>query len=70
MWGDGASDLWGHVEGEDAARLKAIRERLRGKSARLDDDETNDYIDRLDAAHSLESDDALNVVTVELPRPY
>jgi hypothetical protein len=70
MWGEGASDLWGHLEGEDAARLKAIRERLRGKSARLDDDETNDYIDRLDAALSLQSDDVPNLVTVEPPRPY
>jgi hypothetical protein len=70
MWGEGASDLWGHLEGEDAARLKAIRERVRGKSARLNDDETDDYIDRLDAVHSLQSDQLLNLVTVELPRPY
>jgi hypothetical protein len=70
MWGEGASDLWGHLEGEDAARLKAIRERLRGKSARLNDDGMDDYIDRLDAAHSLQSDDVPNLVTVEPPRPY
>jgi hypothetical protein len=44
MWGEGASDLWGHLEGEDAVRLKAIRERLGGKSARLDDGTSN--IDR------------------------
>jgi hypothetical protein len=70
MWGEGASDLWGHLEGEDAARLKAIRERVREKSARLNDDETGDYIYRLDAAQSLQSDDVPNLVTVELPRPY
>jgi hypothetical protein len=70
MWGEGASDLWGHLESEDVARLKAIRERVRWKSARLNDDETDDYLDRLDAAHSLQSDDVRNLVTVELPRPY
>jgi hypothetical protein len=70
MWSEGASDLWGHLEGEDAARLKAIRERVRGKSAGLHDDETIDYVDRLDAAHSLQSDHVPNLVTVELPRPY
>ena len=69
MWGEEASDLWGHLEGEDAVRLKAIRERLGGKSARLDDGETS-YIDRLDAAHSLQSDDVPDLVTVEFPRPY
>jgi hypothetical protein len=70
MWDEAASDLWGHLEGEDAARLKAIRVRLRGNSPRLQDDETNDYIDRLDATHSLQSDGVPDLVTVELPRPY
>jgi hypothetical protein len=68
MWGEGASDLWGHLEGEDAARLKAIRERLRGKSARLNDGTS--YIDRLNAAHSLQDDDVPDLVTVDFSRPY
>jgi hypothetical protein len=67
MWGEGASDLWGHLEGEDAARLKAIRERLRGSQSGSTDDETDGHIDRLD---SRQSDDVLTLVTVELPRPY
>jgi len=39
VWGEGASDLWGHLENEDAARLEAIRKRLRGEvSPALEED--------------------------------
>jgi hypothetical protein len=57
MWGEGASDLWGHLEGEDAASLKAIRKRLLGQISPALDQEANADITRLDAAHSLKSDD-------------
>ena len=37
MWEEGASDLWGHIGSEEAARLDAIRERLRrAEAARLE----------------------------------
>jgi len=37
VWGEGASDLWGRLEGDDddgeAELREALRERLRGASA-------------------------------------
>jgi len=70
MWAEGASDLWGHLEGEDATRLKAIRKRLTGRVSPALDEEANAYFACLDAAHSLPSDDLPQLVTVELPEPY
>ena len=31
MWEAGASDLWGHLENEEAASLEAVRGRMGGK---------------------------------------
>ena len=39
MWGEGASDLWGHLEAEDAAGLEAVRERMKEKSVDEEPDE-------------------------------
>ncbi|HXV57471.1 MAG TPA: hypothetical protein VD704_06340 [Gaiellaceae bacterium] len=46
MWGEGASDLWGRLEEEEAGReldlTAAIRERLRAAAAVLQRDEEAD----------------------------
>ena len=68
MWGEGASDLWGHLEGEDAARLKAIRERKRKVSSALDE-EGNADIAHVGVAHPAQSNDLPHLATVELA-PY
>jgi hypothetical protein len=65
MWGEGASELWGHLEGEDAAHLKPILERRREVSSPLDEDE-NAYIAQLGVGHSAQSNDLPHFMTVEL----
>jgi hypothetical protein len=70
MWGEGASDLWGHLADQDAACLKAIRKRLSWQVSPVLDEEVNDDIARLVAALFERSDEAPDFMTVQLPRPY
>jgi hypothetical protein len=45
VWGEGASDLWGHLVDEEATCLKTVRKRLRGEnSPTLDEEAEPDFL--------------------------